>query len=288
MEYKIIGWTHAGDERFPEAPSHKHSSLFTVLIEEIRERGYAFSGEYHEWGDMGVPVFNSGERLELSMRTFAKVMAEVYEEDGAASYAKWFTDEGISECACGGGITVFHPTEGPNVALISRDEKPDLPSPTKLRNREFTIEDYVAMLEEQKKMIDELGLRTVPSRDDDTEHPLTIDMMLNEEPFRLFTEGKKTVELRLYDKKRARLAVGDKLQIELRGDTTKYIIAYVKALYRAPRFIDLFESEIFPLCGFEGLTPTEAVKEMRKYYSATDEATYGVIGIELEVRHVNT
>ena len=286
MKYKIIGWTHAGDERYPEAGPEKRSSLYTVLIEEIKRRGYAFGGEYHEWGDMGVPVFNSGERLELSMRQFSKVMAEAYEKDGATAYAKWFTDEGVESCACGRGMKLCYPTTPPDDSLIERDFEPTLPPPTRLRQREFTVEGYVLMLEEQKKLIDEWGLRTLPSSDEDTEHPLTIDMTLNEEPFYAIAEGRKTVELRLYDEKRQRLAVGDKLQLSMRGDCTKYIIAYVKALHRADSFKSLFEGELFPLTGFDGFTVEEAVCEMRKYYASTEESLYGVVGIELEVRHV--
>ena len=153
-------------------------------------------------------------------------------------------------------------------------------------DEEKLVEEYIEMLHKNSEVIEELGLRTLPSDDNDTEHPLTINMSLAEKPFYMMARGEKTLEVRLYDEKRRRIAVGDKLQLELSTDTTKYLIAYVVALHRAASFTELFSSPLLESAGFGGLSPEEASEAMRAYYPRARELEYGVLGIELEIRHV--
>ena len=250
MEYRIIGWTCASSEDFPELDPDKKSALRDLIKREILKKAYVFSGDYHEWGDYGCPVFNSGEKYVTSTRGWAHLMAEIYEAEGTRAYSRWMFDEWV-EATEVGKCGLRYPTEGVDYSEIVDESELSLPTSEPPEAIEFSVEEYVEMLKRQKEYVEALGIRTLPSAENDP-HPLTVNMTLNEAPFYQICEGKKKVELRLFDEKRARLAVGDKLQLELKGNHTKYIIAYVKELHLADSFRDLLTPELLPLCGFEG------------------------------------
>jgi ASC-1-like (ASCH) protein len=70
-------------------------------------------------------------------------------------------------------------------------------------------------------------------------------MKLKNEPFRKIQSGEKTVELRLYDYKRRRLAISDEIIFNNLENDGEELAVRVKALYRYGSFEDLF-SEISP------------------------------------------
>ena len=111
---------------------------------------------------------------------------------------------------------------------------------------------------------------------------MVFEMNLNPEPFEKISSGKKNVELRLYDRKRSSLNIGDYILFSNTSDPNSRIAARIIALYRYGSFLDLF-SEIPPeKCGYaEGTSPEEAVSSIRKYYSEKREQTYGVVGIKI-------
>lgn len=85
MKYKVIGWTYYEDYSVPEAPNTFASQH--ALIDEIRARGYLFSGFEHQEASYGVPVFNDGKRRLYSQRGFGGVMAEAHGYNGAYDYS---------------------------------------------------------------------------------------------------------------------------------------------------------------------------------------------------------
>ena len=107
-------------------------------------------------------------------------------------------------------------------------------------------------------------------------------MNLNPEPFEKISSGKKIVELRLYDRKRSALNIGDYILFSSTSDPDSRIAVQIKALYRYGSFLDLFSEIPTEKCGYaEGTSPGEAVSLIRKYYSEKREHTYGVIGIKI-------
>lgn len=109
-------------------------------------------------------------------------------------------------------------------------------------------------------------------------------MNLQNDPFEKIVAGEKTIELRLYDEKRSKLNIGDRIIFTNCSNTNEKIVVVIRDLYRFSSFIDLF-SEIPPeKCGYEtGMKADSAALEMRKYYSEDQEQRYGVIGIKVEV-----
>ena len=57
------------------------------------------------------------------------------------------------------------------------------------------------------------------------------EMKLREEPFSMMAEGKKTVELRLYDEKRRAIEVGDEICFRHASDEARTLTRYVVRLH---------------------------------------------------------
>ena len=77
------------------------------------------------------------------------------------------------------------------------------------------------------------------------------------------------MELRLFDEKRRKLEVGDKIVFTNIDNPLKQIAVVVKSLHRYATFEDLFDNEyLLVKCGNDRLeSPNEAVSKMRNYYS---------------------
>ena len=100
-----------------------------------------------------------------------------------------------------------------------------------------------------------------------------LSMKLQRHPFEMMREGRKTVELRLYDEKRSQIAVGDTIVFRCEGDVLR---VRVLALHRFPDFEALYAALPHSALG------SEDPKDMEQYYSKEEQGKYGVLGIEIE------
>lgn len=107
-------------------------------------------------------------------------------------------------------------------------------------------------------------------------------MNLNPQPFAMIASGKKTIELRLNDEKRRRIAVGDEICFINTDESCSELQTKVLALHRCDSFKELYN--ILPLlkCGYTAADISTAKPEdMDLYYSPEQQRKYGVLGIEL-------
>lgn len=111
---------------------------------------------------------------------------------------------------------------------------------------------------------------------------MTHTLNLNPQPFAMMADGRKTIELRLYDEKRRKIRVGDTLVFVHTEDATKTLTAKVTALHRFSDFAALYAALPLDKCGY---LPEEIAAaspaDMNVYYSAERQAQYGVVGIEI-------
>ena len=109
-------------------------------------------------------------------------------------------------------------------------------------------------------------------------------MTLDAEPFEKIRDGEKTIELRLNDEKRQKVKIGDKISFTLKGSEGDYLMTKVVALHKFSSFKELYASLPLEKCGYSRSEAKSADSlDMRKYYTAEDEARYGVVGIELDL-----
>ena len=105
-------------------------------------------------------------------------------------------------------------------------------------------------------------------------------MSLQNEPFTAIASGQKTIELRLYDKKRQAINLGDTITFQhaLTGDA---LSVQVIGLLRYPSFSELIAD--FPSQRF-GSKDQEAMKSLlQTFYSKEQEARNGVLGIKIKL-----
>ncbi len=95
---KLIGWT-SFDSDCQGICVEDRETLLSALNETvrvIRENDYVFSGETHQQGLCGVPVFDNGKCLKCSMRAWAMLMS-VAHTGNDKSYMEYYMDQSIDE-----------------------------------------------------------------------------------------------------------------------------------------------------------------------------------------------
>lgn len=113
---------------------------------------------------------------------------------------------------------------------------------------------------------------------------MVYEMRLWRSPFEKISSGRKTLELRLFDEKRRKLDIGDKIVFTNIDDSLKKIAVVVKSLHRYATFEDLFNDCLREKCGIDSSeSPLTAASKMRKYYSDDQIQRFGVLGIEIEL-----
>lgn len=105
-------------------------------------------------------------------------------------------------------------------------------------------------------------------------------MKLADAPFKKIASKKKTIESRLYDKKRQKINLGDQIEFTCKENAQKKVIVIIKALYHYPDFESLFSD--FPPSLFGETTKKKLLKEIEIYYSKEEQNKYGVLGIKIE------
>ena len=109
-------------------------------------------------------------------------------------------------------------------------------------------------------------------------------MKLQPVPFNMIRDGLKTVELRLYDEKRRRIAVGDGVEFTS-TETGEVIYTEVIALHRFNSFEELYRAIPLTRCGYTEETVASAkAEDMLSYYSPEEQKKYGVVGIEISLK----
>lgn len=90
---KVTGWTYWEDDRYEEIPIDKYDEARRIVAREMRERGYKFTGNYHQNGDFGVPVIDEKWLLTMTQRSWGHMMVEAYpdkiDDTDGYGYCKW-------------------------------------------------------------------------------------------------------------------------------------------------------------------------------------------------------
>ena len=114
--------------------------------------------------------------------------------------------------------------------------------------------------------------------------PKTVhNMKLHSSPFEKIKSGEKTIELRLYDKKRRQIKVGDNI-VFTNTTTGETLTATVIKLHIFDSFYELYKKLPLLKCGYTSDDIESAAPlDMLEYYSAEEQEKYGVVGIEISL-----
>ena len=103
-------------------------------------------------------------------------------------------------------------------------------------------------------------------------------MKLLERPFQNIKNGSKTVEFRLYDEKRQKLKIGDKIEFLKLPELKDKIVVEVLDLYKQKTFNELFKKLYNSKEEIE-----KKIKSIYTIYSPEQEQKYGIIGIKIKL-----
>lgn len=98
--------------------------------------------------------------------------------------------------------------------------------------------------------------------------------------FALLRSGNKRVEFRLFDEKRRRISVGDKVCFVCQTDPGESLPATVSEILHSRSFAELLNQVPLSLLG--GISKEHQLSDLRNFYSAPDEQKYGVIALVLK------
>ena len=111
---------------------------------------------------------------------------------------------------------------------------------------------------------------------------MTHHMNLVPSAFQSILSGKKTVEMRLYDEKRASIQIGDEIEFE-NTVTHKKVKCLVINLTHYKDFFELYSNFDKTAIGY-GENETADVADMYAFYAPEQIEAYGVLAIEIKVR----
>ena len=109
----------------------------------------------------------------------------------------------------------------------------------------------------------------------------THQLKLATEPFNAIISGDKTIESRLYDAKRQKIQIGDRIIFTNRDNSEQTVTAEVVGLLRYATFRDLFSHNNPRKFGGDNVEWLE--NQISEFYSLSDQLENGVIGIEFEI-----
>lgn len=106
-------------------------------------------------------------------------------------------------------------------------------------------------------------------------------MSLQSKYYDFIKNGTKRIELRLYDEKRQKIKLGDKIEFS-KSETEKFN-AKIIGLMRYQSFEDLFEDFPIEILADKTMTKAELLNVLGKFYTEEKQRQFGVIGIRIEL-----
>ena len=107
-------------------------------------------------------------------------------------------------------------------------------------------------------------------------------MKLQEDPFERIKNGTKTVEFRLYDEKRQKIAIGDTIIFQKEPELEDTMRVKVIGLVRYNTFEELFKDFDIEMMADKSMTKQELLSVLEEFYTPEKQKQYGVVGIRIE------
>ena len=109
-------------------------------------------------------------------------------------------------------------------------------------------------------------------------------MSLYAGPYEAIRAGRKRFEIRLYDEKRRRIAVGDTIAFTRLPDGAGPLIVEVVGLQPYPSFERMYEAIPLAAIDCEGWSMDELLSSTYKIYTREQEAQHGALAMEIRLR----
>ena len=111
----------------------------------------------------------------------------------------------------------------------------------------------------------------------------THNMKLKTKYFNCMKNGTKKIELRLNDKKRQKIKIGDEIIFEEMAEKPKEIRTKVVDLYHEDSFEELINKFEISLFADKYTTKSQLLATLNEIYPEDKQKEYGVVGIRIEL-----
>jgi len=108
-------------------------------------------------------------------------------------------------------------------------------------------------------------------------------MKLTSEFFDQVKSGKRTYEIRIYDEKRQKVAIGDNIIFKKLPDLIDGVIVKVTDIKRFETFEDMARTLSLSSIGFENKNASQVARFYRSFYSKEEEKKYGIVAFKMEL-----
>lgn len=102
--------------------------------------------------------------------------------------------------------------------------------------------------------------------------------------FDFIQHGTKRIEIRLNDAKRQQIKVGDTIHFVRLPEQTQMLTAKVVDLLHYACFEDLLADYDIDILADKSLTKAKLLTDLNRFYTAADQARYGVVGIKIKLQ----
>lgn len=100
--------------------------------------------------------------------------------------------------------------------------------------------------------------------------------------FDYINNGTKRIELRLYDEKRQKIAIGDTIIFQKEPELETTMKVKVIGLLRYNTFEELFEDFDIEMMADKSMTKQDLLSVLEEFYTPEKQKQYGVVGIRIE------
>lgn len=71
-----------------------YEDMYSLTVEHCKKTGIRFNANYHQGGEEGCPVFDDKYIMQVSLRTWGALMADVEDNDDPMGYVDYYLDMG--------------------------------------------------------------------------------------------------------------------------------------------------------------------------------------------------
>ena len=109
----------------------------------------------------------------------------------------------------------------------------------------------------------------------------TYKMGLQKQYFDFMKDGTKRIELRLYDEKRQKIALGD--LVDFVDPDGRKISTRIIGLLKYESFKDLFEDFDIAVLADGSMSKQKLLQDLERFYTPEQQEQYGVLGLRIEL-----
>lgn len=108
-------------------------------------------------------------------------------------------------------------------------------------------------------------------------------MKLQPEYYNFMLNGTKRIEIRLFDKKRQQIHIGDTIKFLKEPNLDESFKAKVIGLLRYHSFDEMLKDFDISILSDRSMTKEELIRVLEKFYPKEKQVKYGVLGIRIEL-----